>query len=148
MPSREFVFNLGLSPEHAGLSPKIGSVERRCGGKRGVERGKKRRGLWLMSTRCLTFAGSHILWSSGWCVICARTYVRGDAGAAFTCRGSGKGRRFIFRTSLQRSAGMLGCRRQPSSPPPRLERLPVDCLFVAFRGLCQVINAAMWLPSG
>lgn len=40
-------------------------------GKGGKGGGGERRGLWVMSTRCLTFAGSHILWSSGWCVICA-----------------------------------------------------------------------------
>ena len=94
--SWEFVFNLELSHEHAGFSPKIGSTECRWGGKRRVRgrrwRGGKEegRGLWLMSTRCLTFGGNHILWSFSWCVICAWTYVRRDARAPFTCRGSGK----------------------------------------------------------
>ena len=46
------------------------------GGKEEEEEG---RGVWLMSTRCLTFGGSHILWSFSWCMICARTYVRRDA---------------------------------------------------------------------
>lgn len=32
MPGRGFVFNLGLSPEHAGLSPKIGREEMWRGG--------------------------------------------------------------------------------------------------------------------
>lgn len=34
--SCEFVFSLGLSQEHAGFSPKIGSTESGWGGKRGV----------------------------------------------------------------------------------------------------------------
>lgn len=79
--SCEFVFNLGLSQEHTGFSPKIGSTDeegRRVGGG-GEEEEEEGRGVWLMSTRCLTFGGSHILWSFSWCVICARTYVRRDA---------------------------------------------------------------------
>ncbi len=96
--SCEFVFNLELSQEHAGFSPKIGSTESGWGGKRGGRRRRRRRrggkeerrGVWLMSTRCLTFGGSHILWSFSWCVICARTYVRRDAWAPFTCRGNEK----------------------------------------------------------
>ncbi len=66
-------------------------VRKERGGRRRRRRGKEGgRGVWLMSTRCLTFGGSHILWSFSWCMICARTYVRGDAWAPFTCRGNGK----------------------------------------------------------
>lgn len=73
--SCEFVFNLGLSKEHAGFSPKIGSCEcreRERGGRGSKRRGKEEEeeeGTLVMSTRCLTFAGSHILWSFGWCMI-------------------------------------------------------------------------------
>lgn len=74
--SGEFAFNLGLSREKR--KKRKGSEWRRR---------KRREGVWLMSTRCLTFGGSRILWSFSWCVICAGAYVRGDAGAAFTCRG-------------------------------------------------------------
>lgn len=42
--SCEFVFNLGLSQEHAGFSPKIGSTESRWGGKRGVGEGEEEEG--------------------------------------------------------------------------------------------------------
>lgn len=47
--------------------------------RRREEEEEKGRAVWLMSTRCLTFSGSHILQSLSWCVICARAYVRGDA---------------------------------------------------------------------
>lgn len=72
--SCEFVFNLGLSKEHAGFSPKIGSGVQRAersgrGSKRRGEEEEKEEGTLVMSTRCLTFAGSHILWSFGWCMI-------------------------------------------------------------------------------
>lgn len=59
--SSEFVFNLGLSQEHTGFSPKIGSRKWIWGGEREERREEEERGVWLMSTRCLTFGGSHIL---------------------------------------------------------------------------------------
>lgn len=41
--SCEFVFNLRLSQEHTGFSPKIGSTESGWGGKRALEGGKKKK---------------------------------------------------------------------------------------------------------
>lgn len=63
------------------------------------EKKKKGRAVWLMSTRCLTFSGSHILQSFGWCVICAWAYVRGDAWASFTC-GNEKQKHFSLTTEM------------------------------------------------
>lgn len=62
------------------------------GGRGSKRRGKEEEeeGTSVMSTRCLTFAGSHILWSFGWCMIGAWTYVRGDTWAPFTWKGGGE----------------------------------------------------------
>lgn len=94
-------------------------VQRAERGGRGSKRRRKEEeeeGTSVMSTRCLTFAGSHILWSFGWCMIGAWTYVRGDTWAPFTWRGGGKRNIFFNKIIFWKLLQLLQKTKQKTKP--------------------------------